>query len=118
MGWNPSANATLGLEWLVPEEPSSFVLDSAAKAYGQYIPGAALKRSQELVVWADAVSQVGIFGCAVYSAPYVEAIPQTVTTVYAGTDTGAEFTSPQNGGNAWLTQASGAATSHVLVGGK
>lgn len=110
MGWNPSANATLGLEWLVPEEPSSFVLDSAAKAYGQYIPGTALKRSQELVVWADAVSQVGIFGCAVYSAPYVEAIPQTVTTVYAGTDTGAEFTSPQNGGNAWLTQASGAAT--------
>lgn len=108
--FNPSTPESVGLEWLVTNDPSSFVLDSASKAFGQYLPGAALKRSQSLSTWAEIVSGVGVHGCEVCSAPYVEAIPQSYTTCYAGTDTGAEFTSPTVGGNAWLTQAGGAAS--------
>lgn len=108
--FNPSTPATLGLEWLVSEDPSTFVLDSASKSYGMYLTGAALKRSQELAVWAELLSGTGVFGCECLSAPYTESIPQSFTTCYAGTDTGGEFTSPTNGANAWLTQAGGAAT--------
>lgn len=108
--YNPSAPETLGIEWLVPESPSTFVLDSAAKAYGQYLPGAQAKRSEQLAVYAEVVSGVGVFGAQVLSAPYVDAIPQDFILAFAGTDTGASFASATNGNAAWLTQASGAAT--------
>lgn len=108
--YNPSTPETLGLEWLVTDDPSTYVLDSAAKAFGVVIDGETLRMSQELAAYAIAISGQGHFGCEILSAPYVEAIPQSFTTFYAGTDTGADFTSPTNSNNAWLTQAGGAAS--------
>lgn len=108
--YNPSTPDTLGLEWLIAEDPATVVLDSAAKSYGLYLPGEAGHLSEELAVYAAAVSGEGRFGCHLLSAPYVEAIPQAYETRYAGTDTGADFTSPTNGNAAWLDASSGAAS--------
>lgn len=108
--YNPTADDTLGLEWLVTDEPSTFVLDSAAKAYGQYMPGEVGRLSDELHVYAQAVSGAGRFGCQVLSLPYVEAIPQAYETRYAGTDTGADFSSPTNSNQAWLDAGGGVAS--------
>lgn len=109
--YNPSTPETLGLEWLVDQDPTTFVLDSATKSYGVVMPGIATKLSQQLAVLAQAVSGSLVAGCVLHGAPYVEAVPQSIETDYAGTDTGADFTSPANGGAAaWLTQAGGVAS--------
>lgn len=108
--YNPSDPATLGLEWLVADEPSTFVLGSAAASYGMYLPGVAGKLSEELAAYAQAVSGFGHYGSEVLSAPYVEAIPQSYETRYAGTDTGADFTSPTNSNAAWLDAGGGVAS--------
>lgn len=119
--YNPSANETLGLEWLVDGDIGTVVLDSATKAFAQYIPGTASKMSQSIAAYAAALSGTGTFGCEVYSSPYLvgqtsntsptgTTVTQTQETKYAGTDTGSDFTSATNSNAAWLAQSGAAAT--------
>lgn len=114
--WNPSANATLGLEWLVDQTPGTYVLDAASKAYAQVVPGPAatpllqLSIFQSISAFAQAVSGPGKFGVEMYSTPLSVPPATTYDTAYPGTDTGSDFTSIWNGGNAWVTAAGAAAT--------
>lgn len=112
--WNPSANGTLGLEWLIDTPIGSYVLDSASKSYCQYMPGSTLSGglASSVAVYGRDGSPAGPgkFGAEMYSAPLAVPPGAAYDTDYPGTDTGADFTSVQNTGAAWVTQAGGAAT--------
>lgn len=108
--YNPSSPATLGLEWLTPDAPSSYVLGSAAAAYGIAMPLGFSSQFDSFKWWAQAVSGSGVYGTEFYGSPLIATPPQTTDVDLPGTDTGADYTSPQNSNAAWLTETAAAAT--------
>lgn len=114
MPYNPSANDTLGLEWLPADPgPSSFSLDSATKAIGQAVAGlASIGNGASAGVYLSAINGQSVVGFETYSSPYldVSGVPQSIDTFTPATDTSKDTSSPFNGGQAWVTETGAAAT--------
>jgi len=91
--------------------PGTFVLASATTAYGiasASLPGAG--PWDKAMFYAQAVSGRAVIGAEVYAAPMYAGAPFIYDTIYAGTDSGSNYTSAEFGGAAWVTEASGSAT--------
>lgn len=109
-GYNPSTPTALGLEWMVDEDPSTYVLDSPTRAYALHLPNGGGVSTASIGAYAAAASGAGVYGCEIYSGELIPNASPTSDIDYPGTDTGDDVSSVLNGGAAWVTNAGATAT--------